>query len=1263
MNETTNSGINRLIPPDIKDDEFYRAIQTIALEEDIKTILEIGSSAGEGSTEAFVTGIRENLNQPTLFCLEVSQHRFWELQKRYAKDNFVKCYNFSSVSVNQFSTETEVIEFYRTTQTIPNGLSVYPLDTVLNWRKQNIEYIQDYGITENGISKIKKENNIDCFDVVLIDSSQFTGTAELDETYGAKYILLDDINTNKNYTNYHRLLVDPNYIVVDQNKLLRHGYAIFKKITVSFETEKAEQQLVKKLVRPNMTVFDIGANIGNYSMLFSEIVGKFGRVYSFEPTPSTFKTLQKRILQGEYKNVFAYNKAVFSENQLIEFNEFPEEYSVWNSLGIPQMLVPNSLNNEYVPVVRTELVEGIKIDTFCENHNIEKIDYLKLDVEGAESDALQGAANLIQKKAIRFLQFEISQKMLEGFNRRARDTFDFLIQNGYECHKIKGTGEIGEEVNNSESFYENYIAFPSLPVHIFTIVLNGEPFIRYHIEVFKQLPFKWHWHIIEGVADLKHDTAWVLRHGGHIVDEMHRNGRSNDGTTEYLDELAGQYPENVTVYRKPEGAFWDGKLEMVNAPLANINEECLLWQMDVDELWTAEQICKLRQLFISNPEKTAAFYWCWYFVGENLIISTRNCYAQNPHQEWLRTWRYKPGAIWASHSPPKLVEPLPNNQWRDVATVNPFFHEETEKEGLVFQHFAYVTPNQLQFKEQYYGYAEAVSKWKALQEQTKFPILLRQYFPWVKDTTHVDVADSLGIVPLARREKDGSSWQFVPLVELSNQKLKVPTKVSPRIIIDGVFFQLYKTGIARLWQSLLEEWVDNGFAKHIILLDRAGTAPEIPGIHYRAVPPYDYAETDADRKILQHICDEEEADLFISTYYTTPLSTPSVFMAYDMIPEVMQWDLRHPMWKEKHYAIKYASAYIAISQNTAQDLVKFFPDISLESVTVALCGVKHSFCPASVEEINHFKTKYGITKPYFLVVGTGGYKNTELFLQAFAQLQSKQGFEMVVTGGDPFLTQEWRAYTSGSVVHMVQLNDEELKAAYSGAIALVYPSKYEGFGLPVLEAMVCGCPVITCANASIPEVAGEAALYVKDDDINEMANALCDVQKPAIRRSLIAAGLEQAKKFSWSNMAQTVSSVLIDMTLQPLNLKEINFIVFPDWSAPEESLSLDLERIIKATTTHPDKSCITLLVDITGISQQDANLFLSGVAMDLLMQEDLDVTEELEISLVEQLSEPQWEALLPRLHARLVLEQENEQAIAQAKAQALLSYEVDSLIS
>jgi hypothetical protein len=184
---------------------------------------------------------------------------------------------------------------------------------------------------------------------------------------------------------------------------------------------------------------------------------------------------------------------------------------------------------------------------------------------------------------------------------------------------------------------------------------------------------------------------------------------------------------------------------------------------------------------------------------------------------------------------------------------------------------------------------------------------------------------------------------------------------------------------------------------------------------------------------------------------------------------------------------------------------------------------------------------------------------------------------------------------------------------------------------------------------------------VKDDDVEELVNALCEVQKPGVRQSLISAGLEQAKKFSWSQMAQIVSSTLVNATLAPLQLNDINLIVFPDWTKPEEVISLDLERVIKAIATHPEQSRITLLVDTSNISEEDAELALSGVAMNLLMQENLNITEGLNISLIGNLGDIQWNALLPRIHGRLVLESENQQTIVAVKAETIPVYELSSL--
>lgn len=295
-----------------------------------------------------------------------------------------------------------------------------------------------------------------------------------------------------------------------------------------------------------------------------------------------------------------------------------------------------------------------------------------------------------------------------------------------------------------------------LSIHFFTIVLNGDPFIKYHIDVFRRMSVDWQWHIIEGVATHVHDTAWSLATGGFIPPEFHTDGLSVDGTTAYVDALA-QEDARVTVYRPPPGRFWNGKLEMVSAPLPNLPAECLLWQIDADELWTVEQIETAHRLFLAQPQRMSAFFLCNFFVGPTLVTTGVDTYGNNRSYEWLRLWRYRAGDHWASHEPPRLVRPT-GGQPADVGSLNPFLHEETATTGLIFQHYAYATPEQVRFKEGYYGYRDALKNWESLNAGSSFPQRLAGFFPWVKDRTEVDGLGRMGVVPLAVHA--GGRWSF-----------------------------------------------------------------------------------------------------------------------------------------------------------------------------------------------------------------------------------------------------------------------------------------------------------------------------------------------------------------------------------------------------------------------------------------------------------------------------------------------------------------------
>lgn len=220
------SDYDHTIPAEIKNDEFYDLISSMAAAAPVKTILEIGSSNGEGSTSAFVQGIKQNPVRPTLYCMEVSRPRFQELARRFAGEPQVRCYNVTSVPLDRFASDAEITTFY---QTATSGLNRIPLKEVLRWLDQDRRYISRLGPSRNGIRMIKDENGIEGFGMVLIDGSEFSGQAELDEVYGADYLLLDDIGTYKNFHNYRRLIEDSAYKLVAANEHLRNGYAAFER--------------------------------------------------------------------------------------------------------------------------------------------------------------------------------------------------------------------------------------------------------------------------------------------------------------------------------------------------------------------------------------------------------------------------------------------------------------------------------------------------------------------------------------------------------------------------------------------------------------------------------------------------------------------------------------------------------------------------------------------------------------------------------------------------------------------------------------------------------------------------------------------------------------------------------------------------------------------------------------------------------------------------------------------------------------------------
>jgi len=223
-------------------------------------------------------------------------------------------------------------------------------------------------------------------------------------------------------------------------------------------------------------------------------------------------------------------------------------------------------------------------------------------------------------------------------------------------------------------------------------------------------------------------------------------------------------------------------------------------------------------------------------------------------------------------------------------------------------------------------------------------------------------------------------------------------------------------------------------------------------------------------------------------------------------------------------SIQAAEKIIAISEATRNDLLDYY-DIPPDRVEVIPLGVRMPEVLPSQEE------KCEKTPPYLLYVGMrNGYKNFDKFVRAYAvSPQLRSTFRLVCFGGGRFSAEELNLYSRLKVIDSIDWlegNDTLLSKYYMNATMLVYPSLYEGFGLPVLEAMANGCPVACSNTSSLPEVGVDAAYYFSPDDVDSMRDT---IERAISDRSMLKAkiqdGYQRAKSFSWQETARKTINV------------------------------------------------------------------------------------------------------------------------------------------
>jgi len=274
-----------------------------------------------------------------------------------------------------------------------------------------------------------------------------------------------------------------------------------------------------------------------------------------------------------------------------------------------------------------------------------------------------------------------------------------------------------------------------------------------------------------------------------------------------------------------------------------------------------------------------------------------------------------------------------------------------------------------------------------------------------------------------------------------------------------------------------------------------------------------------------------QADVVHETYYSSlPLpktKAPRVTTVYDMIhelyPQMFSKRDKTTHWKRKTF--ERVEQIISISQSTKNDLIEIF-GVDEAKISVIHLGVDMSFSQYYPEQNRESQ------RPFLLYVGErGGYKNFQSVLQALSSSnQLKNDFDLVAFGGGKFSNKELNLISSFGFdekrVRQLGGSDEKLKELYHLASAFIYPSLYEGFGMPPLEAMVCSCPVISSNTSSMPEVIGDAGEYFDPTNVDELMAAIENVvYSPARSGELKLLGKERIESFSWEMTAKNTLDV------------------------------------------------------------------------------------------------------------------------------------------
>ncbi|HVS02721.1 MAG TPA: glycosyltransferase family 1 protein [Thermoanaerobaculia bacterium] len=281
-----------------------------------------------------------------------------------------------------------------------------------------------------------------------------------------------------------------------------------------------------------------------------------------------------------------------------------------------------------------------------------------------------------------------------------------------------------------------------------------------------------------------------------------------------------------------------------------------------------------------------------------------------------------------------------------------------------------------------------------------------------------------------------------------------------------------------------------------------------------------------------------DIDLLWSPLQTLPLAgrTPAVVTVHDLtallLPETHRLEVRLSQAPFLERSLRRARRVVAVSEATAEDLRHFFPEASAK-VRVVPNGVAPEFRPAGEEAVAETRRELGLPRGYLLYAGTlEPRKNVHRLVAAWEALRHEEQGALPLVLVGPYgwksraLVRRLAALAPQGLRLLGRVEPARLVQLMQAATVFVYPSLYEGFGLPAAEAMACGVPVVASRAASLPEVVGDAGLLVDPEDAGELGGAIRHLlDRPDRRRELAARGLRRAAAFTWERAAETMDAL------------------------------------------------------------------------------------------------------------------------------------------